>query len=264
MRTRSATQPWRVQTAKQLSRLKRWTPLKRKLVLCTGTAGTSLRAKTPTTNGSNVCSFYDRRKRELRMPLRGFPAPQNQPHRSMFPQYTEAHATVAQEDHAPSWAGSRICQRCHAILFWRQGRDKIEQVCGIMFHNFREQLRPCNVRLSWRPCGKAWRGHWAKPQRLSLDSREDLKMLQMPGPWNAHQEELQAYRVGLTQKRGYLYCKELRWRVGATFGDQPVSSQVLESRAYMLVTVADYSVCHISFWSCFDLSTPCYALNLPF
>lgn len=27
------------------------------------------------------------------MPLRGFPAPQNQPHRSMFPRYTEAHAT---------------------------------------------------------------------------------------------------------------------------------------------------------------------------
>lgn len=61
-----------------------------------------LEGKDPTTSGSNVCSFYDRRKRELRMPLREFPAPQNQPHRSMFPRYTEAHATVAQEDHAPS------------------------------------------------------------------------------------------------------------------------------------------------------------------
>lgn len=62
-----------------------------------------LEAKTPP-NGSNLCSFYDRRELELRMHRRGFSAPQNQPHRSMIPQgqYTEAHANVVQEGHAPS------------------------------------------------------------------------------------------------------------------------------------------------------------------
>ena len=62
-----------------------------------------LEAKAPP-NDSNLCSFYDRRKLELRMHLRGFPAPQNQPHRSMIPQgwYTEAHAAVVQEGRAPS------------------------------------------------------------------------------------------------------------------------------------------------------------------
>lgn len=62
-----------------------------------------LEAKTPP-NGFNLCSFYDRRELELRMHLRGFSAPQNQLHRSIIPQgrYTEAHANVVQEGHAPS------------------------------------------------------------------------------------------------------------------------------------------------------------------